>query len=152
MATPMLASLRILLRSTRTTFPLFIRANDPFSLANAVLRGKLTSTMFPGLTGVDIGRETSTPVLLIFVLRPLKNLFASGSQTLTGHESSVLTCCRCSATVSIFNILCIKDRSIKLSCVIGNVKLGSLAKIGVVTKKGGIFCFDRVVGHLCIVL
>lgn len=104
----MLASLRMLLRSMRTTFPLFIRAKLPFSLASAVLRGKLTSTMFPGLTGVAIGRETRTPVLLIFALRPLKNLFASGSQTLTGHESSVLTCCRCSATVSIFNILMYK--------------------------------------------
>jgi hypothetical protein len=152
MATPMLASFRILLRSTRTTFPLFMRANDPFSLANSELRGKLISTMFPGLTGVAIGRDTRTPVLLIFAERPLKNLFASGSQTLTGHESSVLVCCRCSATVSIFNILCIKDRSIKYSCVIGNVKLGCLAKIGVVTKKGGMFCFDCVVEHLRIVL
>ena len=101
MATPMLASLSMFLRSTLTTFPLLIRANRPFSSANAIVRGKLISTMWPVRTGVVIGRETKTPVLLILVLRPLKNLFASGSQILTGQERVVRISVRCSIKVSI---------------------------------------------------
>jgi hypothetical protein len=100
-ATPIFASLSRFSRSILTTFPLLIRAKEPFTLASVSVRGKLTSTTCPILIGVVIGTITNVPVLLIFELLPLKNLFASGSQTLTGHESSVRLSLRCSIKVSI---------------------------------------------------
>jgi hypothetical protein len=55
----------------------------------------------PARTGVVIGIVTKTPVRLMFALLPLKNLFASGSQMLTGQHKFVLCCLRCSITVPI---------------------------------------------------
>ena len=100
-ATPILASLNISLCSTLTTLPPLIRANWPFCFANASVRGKLISTKWPERIGVVIGNLMKTPVLLMFALRPLKNLFASGSQTLTGQDSVVRLSLRCSIKVSI---------------------------------------------------
>jgi hypothetical protein len=45
--------------------------------------------MCPVRKGVVAGMRTSTPLLLILELLPLKNRFASGSQTLTGQATCV---------------------------------------------------------------
>ncbi len=55
------------------------------------------------LIGAVRGIEMYTPPLLTLTLLPLKNLLASGSQTLTGQASSERASLRCSITVvSIF--------------------------------------------------
>jgi len=53
------------------------------------------------LIGAVTGRVIKTPVLLILQLRPLKNLLASGIQTLTGQETTFRLSLRCSTKVSI---------------------------------------------------
>lgn len=70
----MVASLNILFRSILTTFPVLIRAKQPFLLANSMVRGKFISTMFPVWIGVAIDTEIRTPVSLMFALRPVQNL------------------------------------------------------------------------------
>jgi hypothetical protein len=127
MPTPIAASSSRLPLSTRTTLPLFIRAKPPFFLARAIVRGKFNSTKLPAFRGVVTGRRTKTPVLLILELLPLKNLFASGSQTLTGQETCVREHLRCSVSVSIPNLLL---GSFCLSRIIGSVNLGRLDYLG----------------------
>jgi hypothetical protein len=99
-ATPIVASLVIESRSTRITFPDFILANCPFFLARLMVRGKLISTTCPGFTGAAIGSDSNTPPFATLTVLPLKNLFASGSQRLTGQVSSVRPNLRFSITVS----------------------------------------------------
>jgi hypothetical protein len=96
MPTPTVASSSSSPRSIRTTLPLLIRAKLPFLLASAIVRGKFSSTTCPARRGVVAGTLTSTPPLLMLLLLPLKNLFASGSHTLTGHATSVLVVFLCS--------------------------------------------------------
>jgi hypothetical protein len=85
---------------------------------------------------VVIGKLIKTPVLLMFELFPLKNLFASGSHILIGQERFVLISLRCSTnvstTVSIFIILLFKVVP-SIFLIIGYVNLvslGYLVKIG----------------------
>lgn len=98
---PMHASLSMFLRSTLTTRPFLIRANCPFSSAKSAVRGKFNSTTLPAWTGVVIGTVMKTPTLLMLELRPLKNLFASGTQTLTGQHRLARIHFRCSVKTSI---------------------------------------------------
>jgi len=76
-----------------------------------------------------MGTERKTPVRLIFTHEPLKNLFASGSQRLTGQARLVLVWLRCSVIVSISNLL---NKAIAPSTnnSIGNVNLDKLAYLG----------------------
>ncbi len=66
-------------------------------------------------------------MLLISELRPLKNLLAWGSQTLTGQVMLVRVALRCSTKVSIANIS-LKGHSIH-DGIIGNVNLDKLEEI-----------------------
>jgi hypothetical protein len=97
-----LAFLSISLRSTLTTTPLLIREYCPFSFASASVRGKLISKECPKRIGAVMGSFKRTPLLLMFELRPLKNLLASGSQMLTGQDITLRVSLRFSTKVSIF--------------------------------------------------
>ena len=104
MPTPISAVSSMFLRSIRTTLPFFIRANCPYCSAKSLVRGKFSSTIFPDLRGAVSGILTKTPVLLTLQLRPLKNLLASGSHTLTGHARVFRISLRCSAVACIVMI------------------------------------------------
>ncbi len=61
-----------------------------FSLGQRHCAREIQLDNMPARKGVVAGMRTSTPLLLILELLPLKNLFASGSQTLTGQATGVL--------------------------------------------------------------
>jgi hypothetical protein len=56
--------------------------------------------MCPARKGVVAGMRSSTPLLLILELLPLKNLFASGSQMLTARQPKFVCFFCLTATVA----------------------------------------------------
>ena len=111
-----------------------MRANTPFFFARAIVRGKFNSTTWPACSGVVTGSRTRTPVLLMLLDLPLKKRFASGNQTLTGQDTSVLALLRCSTNVSIplFSKSVPDNYRTRFSNIflIGSVNLGRLDELG----------------------
>jgi len=101
----------------------------------------------PARIGVVIGIVTNTPVLLILVLRPLKNLFAAGSQILTGQERSIRASLRCSIKVSIVYI---SFNGPSIYKFIGNVNLDRLVYLGKIVVFLRNFCLLLCSFFFCI--
>ena len=100
------------------------------------MRGKFNSAVCPVLIGAVRGSLRKTPVLLTLQLRPLKNLLASGSHTLTGQASVLRLSLRCSDNASIINIS-IKHDVPSTTVLIGHVKMGRLVHLGEIS------CFHK---------
>jgi hypothetical protein len=100
--------------------------------------------MCPGRTGVVIGIDSSTPPFATLTVLPLKNLFASGSQMLTGQERVVRIALRFSTKVSASNTCAIIRTPLTKNCsslyrgFIGNVNLDKIAKTVKLLKMGNI--------------